>query len=393
MIRHIMKPLLIAIMFCLPFLSYGQARDCRAVEPVSHAVGVDIRPSVIAQTDDFFMGNNSSGKPQYAAGALHLKYSLMNSSIRQGIGVGVHPFFNNAETGTPVSLYIFQGARIAKLSESLSIDYEWNFGASFGWKPFDEVTNPYNDVVGSKVNAYLNAGIMLSWRPDPQWTFTFGLDASHFSNGNTGYPNLGVNTLGLRAGAVRKVACASGRLSEFMTSGPIEKGTFKDRLTCDLVLYGAVKKHAAVIFDDVYVPDGYFGVAGINVNPMCKVSSFFRAGISLDIQYDESSALEGRFAGVNDQGDIRFYLPPLVEQFTAGLSLRAELVMPVFSVNLGVGYDLYDKNVSRKNFYQVAALKASVTPRLFIHIGYRLYDFSDPDNLMLGLGWRFGRTG
>lgn len=147
------------------------------------------------------------------------------------------------------------------------------------------MTNPYNDVVGSKVNAYLNAGIMLSWRPDPQWTFTFGLDASHFSNGNTGYPNLGVN-----------------------------------------------------------------------VNPMCKVSSFIRAGISLDIQYDESSALEGRFAGVNDQGDIRFYLPPLVEQFTAGLSLRAELVMPVFSVNLGVGYDLYDKNVSRKNFYQVAIL-------------------------------------
>ena len=27
---------------------------------------------------------------------------------------------------------------------------------------------------------------------------------------------------------------------------------------------------------------------------------------------------------------------------------------------------------------------------LYLHIGYKLHDFHDPNNLMLGLGWRFG---
>ena len=44
----------------------------------------------------------------------------------------VNTFFNSAEVGTPVALYVFQHARIAALTERLSLDYEWNFGLSFG---------------------------------------------------------------------------------------------------------------------------------------------------------------------------------------------------------------------------------------------------------------------
>jgi len=33
-------------------------------------------------------------------------------------------------------------------------DYEWNFGASFGWKKYDGLYNPQNEVIGSKINAY-----------------------------------------------------------------------------------------------------------------------------------------------------------------------------------------------------------------------------------------------
>ena len=38
--------------------------------------------------------------------------------------------------------------------------------------------------------------------------------------------------------------------------------------------------------------------------------------------------------------------------------------------------------------YSVAELR--IYKDLFIHIGYKLHDFHDPNNLMLGLGWRFG---
>lgn len=100
---------------------------------------------------------------------MHLKYAFQFGPetrfgrnypfTYQGVGLGYNTFFNSAEVGTPVALYVFQHARIAALTERLSLDYEWNFGLSFGWKPFDEQTNPFNTVVGSKINAYINPGV------------------------------------------------------------------------------------------------------------------------------------------------------------------------------------------------------------------------------------------
>jgi hypothetical protein len=42
-----------------------------------------------------------------------------------------------------------------------------------------------------------------------------------------------------------------------------------------------------------------------------------------------------------------------------------------------------------KGFYQILALKTYVTRHLFLHVGYQLSKFKDPNNLMLGLGYRF----
>ncbi len=57
----------------------------------------------------------------------------------------------------------FPGARIKRFNPRLSLNYEWNFGASFGWKPFDEVENRYNKVIGSKINAYINTNFYLDY--------------------------------------------------------------------------------------------------------------------------------------------------------------------------------------------------------------------------------------
>ena len=68
---------------------------------------------------------------------------------------------------------------------------------------------------------------------------------------------------------------------------------------------------------------------------------------------------------------------------------RAEIVMPVFSINLGVGRNVVCKGADADSFYQVVALKTDITRNLFLHVGYQLYKFKDPNNLMLGLGFRF----
>ena len=125
-------------------------------------------------------------------------------------GISYHTFFSPAELGNPVSVYAFQGSRIAQLSPRLSFDYEWNFGASFGWKKYDELSNPQNVLIGSKINAYINLGFLLNWQVHKYWKLAAGVDLTHFSNGNTHYPNGGLNVIGGRIGIVRTLGVDEG---------------------------------------------------------------------------------------------------------------------------------------------------------------------------------------
>ena len=125
---------------------------------------------------------------------------------------------------------------------------------------------------------------------------------------------------------------------------------------------------------------------------MYNFSHYFRAGLSLDAQYDESANIADHIANTisgPDAENIRFHRPPFKEQFAVGVSLRAEVVMPVFSIHLGVGRNVVCKGADTDSFYQVVALKTDITRNLFLHVGYQLYKFKDPNNLMLGLGFRF----
>jgi len=274
----------------------------------------------------------------------------------QGVGLGYNTFFNSAEVGTPVALYVFQHARIAALAERLSLDYEWNFGLSFGWKPFDEQTNPFNTVVGSKINAYINLGLMLNWRFAPRWSLTAGVGLTHFSNGNTRYPNGGVNLIGGRVGVMRTFGrdAADDRRAAVRRSDP-----FRPYVSYDVILYGALRKKGFLQESRAYLIPGSFAVAGLNFTPMYNFSRFFRAGLSLDAQYDESANLKDHIANDYPLADeLKFHRPPFKEQFAVGVSIRCEVVMPIFSINLGIGKNLIGRGDDTNSFYQVFALKA-----------------------------------
>ena len=52
------------------------------------------------------------------------------------------------------------------------------------------------------MNAYINAGIYLNWAFSRYFDLIIGGDFTHFSNGNTKFPNAGVNTTGAKIGLV-----------------------------------------------------------------------------------------------------------------------------------------------------------------------------------------------
>jgi len=269
------------------------------------------------------------------------------------------------------------------LSPRLSFDYEWNFGASFGWKKYDRTYNPQNEVIGSKINAYINLGFFLNWQLNSQWSLTAGMDFTHYSNGNTHYPNSGVNPIGGRVGIVRTFGDGATTVQGFKSL------SIKPYISYDLVVYGATRKRGFVDGYDVCLVPGSFGIVGLNFNPMYNFNKYFRAGVSVDAQYDESANIKDYRVEESSSSDVKFHRPPFHKQFAVGLSVRGELVMPIFSINAGIGRNLICSGDDTEGFYQILALKTSITPRLFLHVGYQLSKFKNPNNLMLGFGYRF----
>ena len=94
-------------------------------------------------------------------------------------------------------LYVFQGATIKTLTERLSLNYEWDFGVTYGWKAYDKETHPENRVIGSKMTAYIDLGLYLRWMLSKDWDPNVGATVliTHYSNSNTAIPNAGLNVL------------------------------------------------------------------------------------------------------------------------------------------------------------------------------------------------------
>ncbi len=367
--------------------------DTLRCSSIHHQLEFNIAPGLLFQTTDFFKGVNSNGKPMDKSISYHLKYGFrfpedsyfgrLYPKTYQGIGISLFDFYNYTDLGRPVSVYLYQGSSIFTLNKSLSLDYEWNFGLSFGWKKYDYNHNPYNTVVGSRLNAYINLGFYLNYQLSSNLKFKLGGDMTHFSNGNTKYPNGGVNSVSLRGGMTY---CFDTNYSKSSSSN-IPVATFKPYWNYDLMIYGATRFKG--IPDENYLVPGKFAIVGMNFSPMYNFSKYFRAGVSVDLDYDESANLENHIAGTNDDHHYTFYRQPFSERFAVGLSARAEFVMPIFSINFGLGNDILYHADSTRGFYQMLALKTSITRNVYINIGYQLSQFHLPKNLMIGLGYRF----
>ena len=362
-----------------------------------HGLRVEGRPEYIFPTSSFLKGENAEGRIIRGAFSTHVKYLFrycpgsiderIYGDVYQGVGLGFYNFGESRQLGNPVAFYLFQGARISSLAPWLSLYYEWNFGLSAGWKPYDSYYNSYNTMIGSKVNAYINANFYLRWRLSPRVSLLSGLTVSHFSNGNTKIPNAGLNTIGgnigLECNFYRKDDLKSLERKVALTTQP-----FRRHFTYDFVFFGSWHDRLVKTSDGFSPSPEAYPVFGFNFTPMYNLNYKFRLGVSLDGTIDGGANLytEGDVYGKVDKSDI--VRPPLGDQFALGLSGRAEYVMPFFVVGVGIGANVIGKN-DLNMFYQLLTLKIALSRAVFLHVGYRLQNFNEPNFLMLGIGFRF----
>ncbi|MDR0954911.1 MAG: acyloxyacyl hydrolase [Rikenellaceae bacterium] len=364
-----------------------------------HRVGMEVRPVYVIPTSRFLKGENLKQTPIDRSLSLHLKYAFqfrpdtpldrLSGSAYQGVGLSFHTFYNAEELGNPTALYLFQGARIARISPRFSLNYEWNFGLSLGWSPYDWVTNYENAVIGSRVNAYLNTNFYLLYRLSPRFDLTAGVSLSHFSNGNTKLPNGGLNTAGLTVGITGYL----DRQEDIDLPPRFSDEPFQRYVSYEAILFGAWRKKGIRINDQPYIIPGTFAVAGFNFAAMYNLGRKVRVGLSLDGVYDSSTNLPYSAENIIWREGIPYLphslKPSWTKQWALGLAAQVDYVMPYFTVTVGFGQNILHAGGDMKTFYQKLALKIDMTRRSFLQIGYSLREFRSPNFLMLGLGYRF----
>ena len=360
-------------------------------DSIPQHLSAEIRPDYNIISHYALRGVYTDGDALESALSAHLRYSfslrksnplsVIYPTAYQGIGLGVYTLYHDNFTGTPMVAYLLQGARIADFTERLSLGYEWNLGASWGWRP--------NKAMNSKCNVFISLSLPLSWHIAKGWELYAAPHFTHFSNADTHFSNSGANLFGLRLGATYHFNDESTKAEarRYISSSKEYKGkSIAKHITYDIILYGGWRA-------DRFSQDGYFyltdkalPLGGAHFQPHYHLNDHFALGASLDIQVDSSLNLYAITTEDNESASI--CRPTLWEQTEVGLSVRGEIKAPIFTIGASIGINLNKQGYDMSRLYTQFSLKAFITQHLFLYVGYRFNSHQYTHNMMYGLGIR-----
>lgn len=85
---------------------------------------------------------------------------------------------------------------------TLRLNLQFGTGIARLNRPFDAITNPINNAIGSNLNNISSLKFGLEYRWNKQWITTLSTGLVHFSNGLSSSPNKGINIYGVSIGGL-----------------------------------------------------------------------------------------------------------------------------------------------------------------------------------------------
>lgn len=391
MVREAIKYLFITIVLFVGVTVAKAATPTPRTLP--QRLSIEVRPAYNIVSHYALSGAMTNGDRLESMMSLHARYAFsfrkdsrmgeLFPTVYQGIGLGAYTLYHHNYVGTPLAIYVLQGAQIAEFSDKLSLDYEWNLGYSWGWRP--------NDAMNSKGNIIINIALPLIWHVAPKWEISLTPDFTHISNGDTSFSNNGANGFGLRFGAsylFNEEHANKATPRYFAPAEELKAAGFAQHITYDIIAYGGWRA-------DRFIQDGSFvlinkalPIAGIQFTPLYQLNRYFALGMSLDAQVDSSLNL---YDAVEDSAGnvISFERPSLWKQTEVGVSLRGEINAPIFKIGVGIGINLNRQGYDMSRLYTQFTLKAFIHKYLFLFVGYRFNAKAYTQNMMYGIGFRF----
>jgi lipid A 3-O-deacylase PagL len=360
----------------------------------------------VLPTNGFLEGENNKGAPidYYQSASLQYGIETDGRKLWQQIYgystwgfsfYGVN-FFNSDELGTPSAIYAFIIAPIIKRFNRWSINYEVGFGLTYDWEPFDQETNPYQYAIRLSNTVFIDAGLNADIMIGNHFNFTGGFTFTHFSNGATRVPNMGINLVAPRVG----IKYLFKPRPEFIVN---EIPKYNDNCEFIVLLAASSKQLAYEVHDDTdtsYVAETY-GIFTLSAGINRQISHKIKFGAGMDI------GLDGSYNSY-----IKYENRKATERLNAGygnkLAIGAygtfELVLNRLSVVMQPGWYLYredwkipdsppenDISIPRRKpggSYQRIGLKYHVLKNLFAGINVRAYDFSIANYIEWNIGYR-----
>ena len=212
-------------------------------------------------------------------------------------------------------------------------------GINYVTKKFDLVENYQNVAVGSHFNIHLNVRLGAKINLIKSASLLTGISFNHFSNANTGEPNLGINYINYFIGLEIPLSKKEEKLSKELP--PNEK------ITNNELIYSFGGKHSRSLSSK------YYFTSSVSFE---KRKSFWRAfhlGIGADIFYDTS---------VEDQLEEVGKSYKSYYQFQTGIHISQSIVYNRFSITLQEGIYLgLAERVDKHIMYNRGIIKYWVT--------------------------------
>ncbi len=114
---------------------------------------------------------------------------------RYGAGYNYTDYSNKDVLGKSHALFGFCEIPFFYPKNQFMANYKIDFGFAYNSKVFDPETNPLNQAISSRINAFVGFDFNAEYTFNANNRIKFSLDLTHCSNGKIRSPNLGINTV------------------------------------------------------------------------------------------------------------------------------------------------------------------------------------------------------
>lgn len=279
--------------------------------------------------------------------------------------------FNNKDVfGYAHALFSFIDIPLYRTQSKFSLNYEIALGLAAFTKTYDVYENPLNLTISSTINVYIGLDLEARYKLNKNNELKAAVELSHYSNGKTKSPNLGINALSASLGWLHTLK------PEWESVNTVERPAHKKHIVEMVLNMGG--KRDDLLNDEVYlittlVGDYYY-------------SGFtkYAFGGGFDLFYDESLAITNAETNniVLNSGD----------NYQAGFHLGLMARYNKMSVILQAGNYVHANFKKYTSVYSRLGLRYSITDQLLINLSLKAH-YAIADYVEWGIGYRFKTAG